>query len=48
MYQKLYNNTLLSGVKTAATTRLKNVNSSDDNVEQASKLLRFFNFPGKC
>ena len=30
------------GVKNAVTSRLKNVNSSDDNVKQASKLSRFF------
>ena len=36
-----YNIILLSGVKNATTSRLKNVNSSDDIIKQASKLSKF-------
>ena len=39
---KSYSNTLLSGVKNTATSRLKNVNSSDENMKQASKLWPFY------
>ena len=41
-FVKSYNNTLLSGVKDTVTSRLKNVNSSDDNMKEASKLGRIF------